>query len=139
MVSWKGFGRFLFRLGVEEGPLNGGIGFVAPLIALRPPPITLSGPFAAVDDSVPTVLFARPTTPPVTLEALLVTPPTVLLTPPTAFLAPPTAPYTWLPPGYFFAPKSNPLVGAFVLAGVEFERFIAGLRAVEGSALPEGL
>ena len=82
--------------------------------------------------TLPTVLFARPTTPPVTLEA----PPA---TPPTVFFAPPTAPLTWLFPGYFFGPMGTPLVVGLLLAGVEFERLIAGFRAVEGRALPVGL
>lgn len=79
---------------VAPEPLNGGMDLVAPPSALRPPPTTLPGPFVAVDESVPIVLFARPTTPPVALDAVPVTPPMALLAPPAVFLAPPTAPFT---------------------------------------------
>jgi hypothetical protein len=51
---------------------------------------------------------------------------------------------TWFPPGYLFAPSGfgptdfdAPVVG-LLDAGVEFDRFMTGLRAVEGRALGEG-
>jgi len=143
LVSGKGFGRALLAEGVAPGPLKGGIDFVAPPMALCPPPTRPPVAFVALFVTVPTVLFARPMTPPVTLDAPPVTPPTVLFTPPTVpptvFFAPPTAPLTWLLPGYFFAPRGVPLVVGLLLAGVELERLTTGFRAVEGRALAVGL
>lgn len=72
-------------------------------------------------------------------------PPVTFDAPAIVFFAPPTAPLTWLPPGYFFAPIGTPLpplaplVVGLLFAGVELERLIAGLRAVDGRALAEGL
>lgn len=88
-------------------------------------------------------------------RAFVPAPVMLFVTPPSVFVAPLTvlrvavvdvdvtalrAPLTWLLPGYLLAPSgAAPFVVVLVFAGSELERLIAGLRAVEGRGLGEGL
>lgn len=102
------------------------------------------GPLA-VEVAVDRALDPPPTIPPVTPPRLFVAPPAVFFAAPVPFVIAFLAPLTWFPPGYLFAPSGIELVGFLTFvdkglleAGEEFERLIAGLRAVEGRAFGEG-
>lgn len=111
----------------------------APFAAPRGVDVALKAVFVSV-------FCVPPTTPPVTPFPIPVT----LLVPAVICFV---AVLTWFPPGYFFAPIGVLLVGPMALvfagfcfanavdeAGLEFDRVRAGLRAVDGRALPgEGL
>lgn len=112
------------------------------------------GRFRVAEPAAP---FAAPNVLLVDLDTVLPTPPTI--PPVTPFPTPVTplvpdvmafvAVFAGFPPGYLFAPMGVLLVGpialmfagfafdtAVVEAGLELDRLRAGLRAVEGSALP---